>query len=441
MTPDTPVAIIAQKMGMMKKVFLYTLGCRVNQYDTETIRTDFERLGFAPVSDIREADVCVVNTCSVTAESDRKCRSQIRRLHRLNPRAFFVAAGCYAQGSPEELREMPEVDLVVGTRSHDRLTGEVLQAMGLACPEEEIDPDRAYLTTFSEHTRAFVKIEDGCNQMCSYCRIPFYRGRARSRPSEEVIQEIGQLTEKGYHEVVLCGIQLGAFGRDSGESFPKLLERIDALPGLERFRLSSIEPDDVTSDLIEPLTSLPKLAHHLHLPLQSGDDRVLQRMRRRYTFADYRSLVECLRETDAEYAVSGDIMVGFPGETEEAFENSLRAIEAVGFCRLHIFRFSPRPGTLAAKFEDRVPKEEIDRRRVRIGETTKEVVDRVRRRQIGRTLTVLMEEPGDKPDSAVGFAENYLRVKAMGVDESLIGRLVRVRIEDMDEKNLLGESV
>lgn len=426
----------------MRKVYFYTLGCKVNQYDTEKMRTVFHRLGFESTQDAAQADVCVVNTCSVTAESDRKCRNQIRRLHRLNPEAFLAVTGCYATGSPQELESLPEVDLVISGRQQDNLALRVLEEMGLHCPDEAVRPDT--LTTFTEHTRAFVKIEDGCNQMCTYCRIPFYRGRVRSRSSEEVLEEISRLSEQGYREIVLCGIQLGAFGRDTGESLPELLQRMDALHSLSRFRLSSIEPDDVTEAIREAILSLPKSAPHLHLPLQSGDDGVLQRMRRRYTCQDYYRLVETFRERNPEFAISSDIMVGFPGEDEEAFENSIRAVRELEFSRLHLFRYSPRPGTKAATFPDRVAREVQDDRRQRLGAVAEEVVEKVRRRQLGRTLTVLLEEPGMVPGIAVGFSENYLRVQVLlSTDneanrQNLLGHLIPVKIEDLDEEYLIG---
>ncbi len=432
----------------MKKVYLATLGCKVNQYDTEAMRAAFHRLGFESAGQAGEADVCVVNTCSVTAESDRKCRTLIRRLRRQNPRAFLVASGCYAQGSHDELESMAEVDLVIGAKEHETLPLEVLQAIGLGCPDELAASAVAAgstLTTFTEHTRAFVKIEDGCNQMCTYCRIPFYRGRARSRPAEEILREIRQLSERGYQEVVLCGIQLGAFGRDSGDSLPQLLQDIDSIPAVARIRLSSIEPDDVTDELVEILTSLAKAAPHLHLPLQSGDDRVLRRMRRGYTFDDYRRLVNRLRKAGGEdFAISTDVMVGFPGEDEKAFERSVSAIREIEFCRLHIFRFSARPGTRAVQFPDPLPKEVLDRRRAKIGRAADEAVGKVRRRQIGRVLTVLLEERGKEPGTAVGFSENYLRVQARNDAggsnhlEDLLGQLVPVRIDSLSDKYLLG---
>lgn len=432
----------------MKKVYFATLGCKVNQYDTEALRAAFHRLGFESARQVGEADVCVVNTCSVTAESDRKCRNLIRRLRHRNPEAFLVAAGCYAQGSPEQLEAMPEVDRVIGARRHETLPFEILEALGLCCPDEQATSALAAgstLTTFTEHTRAFVKIEDGCNQMCTYCRIPFYRGRARSRPAEEILREIRQLSERGYREVVLCGIQLGAFGRDSGESLPQLLRDIDSIPSVARLRLSSIEPDDVTDELVETLTSLAKVAPHLHLPLQSGDDGVLRRMRRGYTFEDYRRRAARLREAGGEeFAISTDVMVAFPGEDEAAFQRSVEAIRELEFCRLHIFRFSPRPGTRAAGFPDQLSKEVVDQRRAEIGRVAEEVVNKVRRRQIGRVLTVLLEEPGKEPKTAVGFSENYLRVQAcMGRGdkdsiERFLGQLVPVKINSLSGEYLLG---
>jgi threonylcarbamoyladenosine tRNA methylthiotransferase MtaB len=427
----------------MKKVFFYTLGCRVNKYDTESLRTAFQALGFESAADIEDADVCIVNTCSVTAESDRKCRNQIRRLHRRNPRAFMVAAGCYAQGDPEKLQAMPEVDLVVGARHRESLPLEVLESLGLQCPSESVAMPEL-LAVFAERTRAFVKIEDGCNQMCTYCKIPFYRGRAHSRRSSRILEEIQGLSDKGFHEVVLCGIQLGAFGLDTGESLPELLEKVNDIPGIHRFRLSSIEPDDVTPELIDTVVSLPKCAPHMHIPLQSGDDGILKKMRRRYTMEDFHRLIGSFRDRNPHFAISTDILIGFPGEDEPAFQNSLRAIEDVQFCRLHIFRYSPRPGTAAVRLPGRIKPEVMDRRRQDIAVVGDKVVDQVRARQIGRTLHVLLEEPGSVPGSMVGFSGNYLRVEVQPVSpdqdplDAFEGSIVPVRITGMQPEVLTG---
>lgn len=433
------------------KVYFHTLGCRVNQYDTEALRSAFFQMGFEPTARPRDAQVAIVNTCSVTAESDRKCRNAIRRLRRENPEAFLAVTGCYASGAPEDLEAMPEVDLVTPSRGKDprEIALGILESLGLQCPDEQglAEGILPTLTEFAEHTRAFIKIEDGCNQRCTYCRIPFFRGRARSRPSSEVLEEIRNLARHGYREVVLCGVQLGAFGRDSGEGLPGLLRAIDAIEEIDRFRLSSIEPDDVSEELTEALLSLPKAAPHLHLPLQSGDDGILRSMRRRYDFHYYRALAKRLREANPEFAISTDIMVGFPGESEEAFDNSIRAAKEIEFCRLHIFRYSPRPGTRAASFSGQVPREILDARRERLGIEASAVVDRVRKRQIGRTLSVMLEEEGAGEALAVGFSENYLRVQAR-FDPSRdpdwkkhLGRLTPVRIEGMNREYLLGSPV
>ena len=431
----------------MKSVYFYTLGCRVNQYETEAMRSAFMQLGFKSEQQDSQADICILNSCSVTAESDRKCRNQIRRIRRNNPNAFLVVTGCYATGSRDVVESMPEVDQVVPSKGKDpkEVALEVLETLGFCCPEEA--GFHSPITTFAEHTRAFIKIEDGCNQMCTYCRIPFYRGRARSRPKGEILEEIQALSEEGYTEVVLCGIQLGAYGRDIQESLPELLQQIDAIPSIQRCRLSSIEPDDVTPLLIETLVSLPSSVPHLHLPLQSGDNGVLSKMGRRYTYEDYLDLIGRLCQVNPEFAVSTDLMVGFPGEDEPAFENSVRAIREVEFCRLHIFRFSERPGTRAASFPDKVPREAINRRRAELGRVADEVVDRVRQRQMGRILRVLLEEPGPEPNTAVGFSENYLRVQvgfengATGLWKALLGQLVDVEIQDRNAEYLLGQPV
>jgi len=417
---------------MSPKVAFATLGCKVNQYDSEAMEGLFREAGYEVVDFSSPADVYVVNTCTVTHRSDAKARQLLRRAARTNPAALRVVAGCYAQVSPAELAAMG-VDLVVGLDRRGeivRLVEQVrrsrdpLVAVGDVWRMEEFEE---LPVTGRSRTRATIKVQEGCDEFCAYCIVPYARGRIRSRDPERVVEEVRRLEAAGFHEVVITGVHLGAYGRDRGDlSLEDLVRRIHASTGIERIRLSSVEPMDITPGLVDCVTTLERVCPHMHIPLQSGCDETLARMRRRYTTEDFRRLVAALREGRPDIAISTDLMVGFPGETEEEFERSLAFVEEMAFSRLHVFRYSRRKGTPAARLPDQVPAEvkaERSRRALALGERL--ALD-FHRRFLGQSLEVLVEEEREG-EFLQGLTGNYIRVFLRGSDE-LMNRLVPVTL-------------
>lgn len=423
---------------MAKTVAFATLGCKVNQYETEALAEQFVRRGYEVVPFGEPADVYVVNTCTVTHIGDKKSRQLIRRARRANPKAFIVATGCYAQVAPEEV-EAVGVDLVVGTRGREHLAELVDERLGkrdgprravqefdAACAFEELPISRT-----AGRARAYIKVQEGCRDFCTYCIVPYARGPLRSRPAERVLEEAARLTANGYVEIVLTGTHLGAWGRDlpGAPYLAELVARVAEVPGLLRLRLSSIEPLEITPALIDLMASSAVICPHLHIPLQSGDDEILRRMGRRYTTREYALLVEHARSRIRDLAVTTDVMVGFPGETEEQFARSLAFVRRTAFSGLHVFKYSPRRGTPAATFSGQVPAKVKEKRSDVMLALDAELRREFASRYAGRTVEVLVEECVD--GRAEGLTGNYLRVsfpaeKDQG-ERSLIGRLVPVR--------------
>ncbi|MEW5785908.1 MAG: tRNA (N(6)-L-threonylcarbamoyladenosine(37)-C(2))-methylthiotransferase MtaB, partial [Bacillota bacterium] len=384
---------------MRKKVAFYTLGCKVNFCETESLQALFEKAGYTVTGFDTRADVYVINTCTVTSLSDHKSRKMIRRARRLNPEAVVAAVGCYAQGSPEEIKEMGLVDLVVGTRGREALP-RLVESLRPGCPLNLVEP---YQETGAfeilppvihrGRTRGFLKIQEGCNQRCTFCIVPHVRGPLRSLPPAEVLARARALLWGGCREVVLTGIHLGLYGADQGEvTLAGLLRGFEQLPGLLRVRLSSLEPADITGELVEQIAGSDLICPHLHIPLQSGDGEILKRMNRAYTPSEYLYLVKWLKQERPGLAVSADIIVGFPGETEEHHRRSMDLVRRVQFSRLHVFQYSARPGTPAAGYPDQLPraiKEERGKEMAALGE---EMADRYMRQFIGTTQEVLVEK-------------------------------------------------
>jgi len=424
-----------------------SLGCKVNQYDAENICAQLGHAGFILIDEKTDPehvpDVCIVFTCSVTAESDRKSRQIIRHLIKQYPDALIVAASCYAEIRPEDLREIPGVDLVIGTSNLDTLASEVCTALRIPAPDLRFHG----VEHFRKRTRAFIKIQDGCNQFCAYCQIPLTRGAPQSRSHEEVIEEVRVLVESGHSEVVLCGIRLGAYGLDREEpnALPELLQALDEVPGLQRYRLSSIEPNDLSETMLATLPRLKRFAPHLHVPLQSGSTTVLRRMNRRYTVADYEALVDKLRASIPNLAVSTDVLVGFPGETEEEALETFETVKRLGFSKVHLFPFSPRPGTAASDLPERVEPKVIQHRRRMLDKMARECARAFKLGFIGRRLEVLMESTRfknrtDGVSCQTGFSENYLRVGIPSVEKQALqtGRIYGSIITRLEGDLLLG---
>lgn len=453
---------------MRKTCAFYTLGCKVNQYDTESLMNMFRDRGYEIVDFDEPADVYCINTCTVTSISDRKSRQAIRRARATNPKAIVAVVGCYAQAAPEEVSSLPGVNVIVGTHGRGQLVDLVERVRG---PEDKIVATRDIqeATEFEElpvkkvygRTRAGVKIQEGCDSYCSYCRVPYARGRVRSRLPENVIREVKGLVEAGYKEIVLEGIHIGAYGRDLGPAsdgkrrdLAWILAQICEVLDGARIRLGSVEPREVTRELVDVMAGCDRIARHLHIPLESGSNDILRLMNRPYTREYYRDLVNTVRERIPGIAVTTDIMVGFPQETEERFIESLEFVREMAFARIHVFRYSRRPGTRASGFGGQVPEKAKRERSERMLALGQELALAFHQRFIGEELSVLFEEfsgesptlnlpasPGsngaaawDPPDGPGtgngwlwGFSDNYIRVTARGCRE-LTGKVVPVRL-------------
>ena len=408
------------------KVAFHTLGCKVNQYETEAIKEAFVSRGADIVSEEEVADVYIVNTCTVTNMADRKSRQYIRRMKSRCPDALMVVTGCYAQVSEEELQKMPEVDMVIGNSLKSEIADRVYEANHqskvLGYDELTHYEDMGIVTSDeSSMCRAYIKIEEGCNRFCSYCKIPYARGRVRSRRPEDVVEEAKALIEKGYKEIILTGINTALYGTEPEFDFERkadeeglsgletIIKRIDALDGDFRIRLSSLEPTVVKVKDVESLLGYDKLCHHLHLSVQSGSDKILKAMNRHYTKEDYLSIVKTLRDFDPLYGITTDIIVGFPGEEYKDFEDSLDVVKRAEFARVHAFRYSPREGTSGAKIKDGiVPGTLSSERAEELERAAAETAWKFNEKNFETVHRVLTEEEAD--GFITGYTDNYIRV-------------------------------
>ena len=434
-----------------RTVGLTTVGCRLNQYETEGLTELFESAGYTVVPFDDEADVYVINTCTVTGRSDYRSRQMIRRAARRNPGALVVATGCYVQREPDELARMPEIDLAVGQTLKRELVDLVDgasdgagadDARAIVRPHGEAVFQALDIERFRGHTRAFLKIQDGCDRRCAYCAVPDARGPSRSRPIDDVVTQAERLVASGYREIVLTGVHIGAYSADGGRSdLPELVKRLAVIEDLARIRLGSVEPGELTPELSSVILSIGKVANHLHVPLESGSDRILASMRRGYTRDEYVQAVRPVTERDARCGLGADVMVGFPGETDEDFADTVTLVEELPFTYLHVFSFSPRRGTAAATMDGTVPGPEKKRRSRFLRALGKRKSLAFRRGLVGSTVDVLVEERGDGGEGTLsGLAENYVRVAFAG-DGSLHNRFVTVRVEGADEASTWGIAV
>jgi threonylcarbamoyladenosine tRNA methylthiotransferase MtaB len=417
---------------------LVTLGCKVNQYETQYVRELLEQGGWAEAGPDQPAGLCVVNTCTVTHEGDAKSRQLIRRLHQANPAAQLVVMGCYATRDPEAVRRLPGVTHVITDK--ERLVEE-LAPYGVREPA-------AGIRRFDDHQRAFVKVQDGCLLHCAFCIIPSVRPVLRSRPAEEIGDEVLRLVEAGYREVVLTGIHLGHYGLDLSRGRPRerwvrlwhLLDRLAGLPGDFRIRLSSLEAAEARDDLVRALAGHPRICPHLHLCLQSGSDRILRAMKRRYTSAGLLERIRRIRAALDEPAFSTDVIVGYPGETDEDFEATCHVVRAAGFSRVHVFSYSPRQGTAAAELRDSVPAAVKAARRERLRAIEGELAQGYYRRLVGRVLDVLVEGGDEqRPGYARGTSCRYAPVVFPGHAPALLRRRVPVRAVRVEGSAIVGE--
>lgn len=399
----------------MKAAF-YTLGCKVNQYESQAMAQSLESKGFIITDHSEDADVYIVNSCTVTAESDRKTRQAVRRFKKLHPDSIVVLTGCMPQAFPEISGKLDEADIVIGNKSNRFLFDYINQYInngGRIFAVDEHKTGDAFagdcISNFRERTRASVKIEDGCNRFCSYCIIPYARGRVRSKPIDELKNEIAALEENGFSEIVLVGINLSAYGMGYDYNIVDAVKLAASFEGIKRVRLGSLEPDHITDEIISGLAEIPEFCPQFHISLQSGCDNTLRRMNRHYNSAEYYELCRKLRNAFKDTTITTDIMVGFPGETEDDFIASLEFAKKVGFEKVHVFPYSVRPGTPAAKMPDQVEKAEKERRASIMSKTCDEIRAVFMKKQIGKTLEVLIEEYHD--GFAQGYTANYTPVK------------------------------
>lgn len=424
----------------MKSVAFYTLGCKVNQYETEAMEELFIKQGYEVVDFSCKADVYVINTCTVTHHGDSKSRQVIRRAKRLNPQALVVVVGCYVQISPDEVLAIPGVDLVVGTAEKSRIVELVDRAEKSKGPIKAVR-DIEGIEEFEEmelarvhqgRTRAFVKIQEGCRQFCTYCIIPYARGPLRSRHPDRILEQVKKLVELGYKEVVLTGIHVTSYGKDLKEDIDllEIIKAINEVKGLERVRLSSLEPTYLTEEVIDEISKLDKVCRHFHLSLQSGCDDTLRRMGRRYTTDEYRAIVETLRAKIPGVAVTTDIMVGFPGETAQEFEKTYKFLEEISLSNMHVFKYSPRKGTPAAKFKGQVDAKVKDERSCMIIELAARCRKDFQEKFLGKEMDVLFEqESGEKRGYFEGLTDNYIRVLVPS-DRDLNNRIEKVKLTE-----------
>ncbi len=429
----------------MKKAALHNLGCKVNAYETEAMEELLKKDGFTIVDFNEEADVYVINTCSVTNIADRKSRQMIHKCKKLNPDACVVATGCYVQNFGKDIADELGADIILGNNKKndlvikvheyfdklDKNDGPILDYFDIN--DGNVDYEDMLIEKDSEHTRAFVKVQDGCNQFCSYCIIPFARGRIRSRAIDDVVNEVTGLAKAGYKEVVITGIHLSSFGTGTEFGLADLLEAVQNIDGIERIRMGSLEPQIVTEDFAKRVSALSKMCPHFHLSLQSGCDSVLVRMNRKYTIEEYTKGVEILRKYFDNPAITTDIIVGFPGETEEEFDTTLNYVDFIKFAELHVFAYSKRAGTKAAKMPGQITnaaKKERSAKLISLGlEKTKEY----RMSFIGKELDVLFEERQtiDGEEYFVGFSKEYIKCMIKADDKDLSNTILKVKATEI----------
>ncbi|GEL78325.1 tRNA (N(6)-L-threonylcarbamoyladenosine(37)-C(2))-methylthiotransferase MtaB [Tenuibacillus multivorans] len=423
----------------MTTVAFHTLGCKVNHYETEAVWQFFKENDYERVDFNQHSDVYVINTCTVTNTGDRKSRQVIRRAIRKNPDAVICVTGCYAQTSPDEIMEIPGVDIVVGTQERRKMLEYIEQYKK---DREPINGVKNIMKTrvfeemdvphFTDRTRASLKIQEGCNNFCTFCIIPWARGLMRSRPPEDVVNQAQQLVDAGYKEIVLTGIHTGGYGEDLKDyNLAQLLRDLEAkVVGLKRIRISSIEASQISDEVIEVLDQSEKVVRHLHIPLQSGSDTVLKRMRRKYTMDFYLTRVKKVKEALPGLAITSDVIVGFPGETEEEFMETYRSIQEIGFSELHVFPYSQRTGTPAARMKDQIDDETKHNRVRRLIALSNQQAKEYASHYEGEVLEVIPEEPYKKdPSSGLyeGYSDNYLKV-IFPCSQDMVGKVVRVKI-------------
>ncbi len=426
--------IFEPSMTITKKVAFYTLGCKLNFSETSTIARQFEKNGFTKTDFEKPADVYVINTCSVTDHADTKCRNIVRQALRNNPDAFIAVVGCYAQLKPEEIAEIPGVDIVLGANEKFNLPQYIentkKEKAGIhACEIKEV---KDFIPSWSagDRSRTFLKVQDGCDYFCAFCTIPLARGFSRSENIEKTVSYAQEASATGVKEIVLTGVNIGDFGNGTNENFLKLIKELDKVEGVERFRISSIEPNLLTDEIIEFVAASNKFVPHFHIPLQSGSDKILAAMRRRYESNLYAERVAKIKQLMPDACIGADVIVGFPGETEEDFLQTYKFLNDLEVSYLHVFTYSERDNTTALRIKEVVPVEERKRRNKMLTILSEKKKRYFYEQQKGNEFTVLFEQ--ENQDGMIsGFTENYIRVKTE-FDDALINQLVKVKIEELD---------
>ena len=430
----------------MKKVAFYTLGCKVNQYETNAMIQEFLNNGYEVVEFNEMADIYIINTCTVTNMSDRKSRQMLRQAKKNNPESFVVACGCYVQVAKEEVEKIPEIDFVIGTNEKNKIVELIEEKI-----TENINPNISDVmktleygdfgsVTYTEKTRAVIKVQDGCDRFCSYCIIPYARGRVRSRNPESIIKEVKEIAERGIKEVVITGIHIASYGKDfkNGYELINLLEEINKIEGIKRIRLGSIEPLLITDEFLERIKKLEKICHHFHLSLQSGCTNTLKRMNRRYTAEEFENIVKKIRKVYDDVVLTTDIIVGFPGETDEEFNKTYEFLKEIKFYKMHIFKYSPRKGTKAAIMENQISGDIKEKRSSLLIELSNKNEKEYLNKQLSKKLEVLFEEK--EGDYYKGHTQNYIEVKCKSA-ECLENKVRSVVIEEVEDLILVGNVI
>ena len=435
---------------MEKTVAFYTLGCKVNQYETNAMEQQFIQNNYKIVDNTEKADIYVINTCTVTNMADRKSRQMLRRVKEINQSAVIVVCGCYAQVAKTELEQIPEVDIILGINEKNKIVQiveEYLSSKNNIIEVADVSKQKEFLNfgdvTYTEKNRAVIKVQDGCNMFCSYCLIPYARGRIRSRKIENVVSEIEKIAKQGIKEVVITGIHVASYGKDfENENIRliNLLEEINKIEGIERIRLSSLEPTIVDEEFAQRLSKLEKICDHFHLSLQSGCDATLKRMNRRYTTAIYKEATEILRKYYPNANFTTDVIVGFPGETDEEFNQTYKFLKEIGFYKMHIFKYSPRKGTVAEKLPNQVDGNIKEERSKKLIELSNNMQNEKNSKYIGKTVKVLFEEYEN--GYYKGHTTNYMVVKVPEQEQDgFIDNIKEIEItkNDTQTEELIGK--
>lgn len=430
----------------MKTIAFITLGCKVNQYESNAMAQKFIENGYELIEDENiSADIYIINTCTVTNMSDRKSRQMLRRVKEKNKNAIVVAVGCYAQVAKDDLEKIPEIDLVLGNNEKAdilKYVNDYILENKKELKMEDVLQTKEFVEfgdiTFTEKTRAVIKVQDGCDRYCSYCIIPYARGRVRSRKPENIISEINKIAKKGIKEVVITGIHIASYGKDFKDNYRliDLLEDLNEIDGIERIRLGSLEPLLITEEFMERLVKLEKVCHHFHLSLQSGCDETLKRMNRRYSTEEFRNIVNILRRFYQDVVLTTDIIVGFPGETEQEFEKTCEFLKEIKFYKMHVFKYSPRKGTKAASMPNQIDGNIKEERSKKLIEISSENERYYNNKYIGKEIEVLFEEK--KNGTYHGHTKNYLLVYCEA-DENLENKIVKVKCKEAFDDHLVAE--